>query len=250
MRRAGKGIEMQVRVEGYGYSCQGGRTENEDSYGMAAYGNNYCAVVADGLGGHGEGKEASLTAVKYLSACGKSGELPTEEEIYHAFEAANKEIMIKRLDENHMKTTAVYLCIHGNQAVWAHIGDSRLYHFLNGRLCDYTLDHSVSQMAVALGEISRREIPGHCDRSRLLRVLGDEELKPEIRKPVLLGKGSHAFLLCTDGFWESVTEDEMLLDLCKAASPEEWLHSMYLRIMKRQGEGHDNHTATAVFAER
>lgn len=241
---------MQEREEGYGYSCQGGRPKNEDSYGAVVFGRNYCAVVADGLGGHGEGKEASRIAVKYLSACGKSGELPTPKEIYRAFEAANAEIKTKRIDENHMKTTAVYLCIHGNQAVWAHIGDSRLYHFLDGRLCDYTLDHSVSQMAVVLGEISREEIPGDCDRSRLLRVLGDDEIKPEIHKPVLLGKGRHAFLLCTDGFWESVTEDEMMFDLCKAPSPEEWLHSMYLRIMKRQREEHDNHTAVAVFAER
>jgi len=217
---------------------------------MVAYGDNYCAIVADGLGGHGGGKQASRIAVSCLSVCGKSGELPAEEEIYRAFAAANEEILKRRRDENHMKTTAVYLCIHGNRAVWAHIGDSRLYHFTGHRLCDYTLDHSVSQMAVALGEIRREEIPGHCDRSRLLRVLGDEELKPEIHKPVCLEPGRHAFLLCSDGFWESVTEDEMLLDLCKSPSPEEWIRSLYARIMKRQGKEHDNHTAVAVFAER
>lgn len=241
---------MQERTEGYGYSCQGGRPENEDSYGLADYGDNCCAVVADGLGGHGGGKQASQTAVRILSSCGESGKLPSEEEIYRAFTAANDEIMEKRRDENHMKTTAVYLCVHENQAVWAHIGDSRLYHFRDESLCDYTLDHSVSQMAVALGEIRREEIPGHCDRSRLLRVLGDEELKPEIHEPVYLEPGRHAFLLCTDGFWESVREEEMLLDLCKTLSPEEWLKSLYLRIMEHQGEEHDNHTAVAVFAMR
>lgn len=241
---------MREREEGYGYSCQGGRSENEDSYGTVSYGDNYCAVVADGLGGHGGGKQASQIAVSCLSACGKSGELPAAEEIYQAFAAANEEILARRRDENHMKTTAVYLCIHGDQAVWAHIGDSRLYHFVDEKLCDYTLDHSVSQMAVVLGEIRREEIPGHCDRSRLLKVLGDEELKPEIHDPVLLEPGRHAFLLCSDGFWESVTETEMLLDLCKSPSPEEWLRSLYLRIMEHQGEGHDNHTAVAVFAER
>ncbi len=241
---------MQKKEQGYGYSCQGGRPKNEDSYAIATYGDNYCAVVADGLGGHGEGKQASLTAVKYLSLCGKSGELPKEKEILQSFLEANEEIMVNRTDEKHMKTTAVYLCIHKNQAVWAHIGDSRLYHFWNGKLCDYTLDHSVSQMAVMLGEIKREEIPGHCDRSRLLRVLGDEELKPEIHASVMLKPGRHAFLLCSDGFWESVTEDEMLFDLCKSLSPDEWIKSLYLRIMKRQGEGHDNHTAVAIFAER
>lgn len=240
---------MRKKAEGYGYSCQGGRPENEDSYGLAEYGDNYCAVVADGLGGHGGGKQASQTAVRFLSTCGEDGRLPAEDEIYRAFAAANEEILEKRRDENHMKTTAVYLCIHGDQAVWAHIGDSRLYHFAHESLCDYTLDHSVSQMAVALGEIRREEIPGHCDRSRLLRVLGDEKCRPEIHEPVRLEPGRHAFLLCSDGFWESVTEEEILLDLCKSPSPGEWLKSLYLRIMERQGEEHDNHTAVAVFVE-
>lgn len=240
---------MKEREEGYGYSCEGGRPYNEDSYGIFTYGDNICAVVADGLGGHGGGKQASQIAVQHLSSCGKGGELPTEEEISDAFRAANEEIMAKRLNAREMKTTSVYLCIHDNQAVWAHIGDSRLYHFWNERLCDYTLDHSVSQMAVALGEIRREEIPGHCDRSRLLRVLGDDELQPEIHSPIVLEQGRHAFLLCTDGFWESVTEDEILLDLCKSPSPKEWICSLYHRIMKRQGEGHDNHTAIGIFTE-
>lgn len=237
-------------TEGYGYTCRGGRQENEDSYGIFSRGENFCAAVADGLGGHGDGGRASKIAVRHLLNCGAKSDFPVKEDIQAHFTAANEEIINSRTDRNRMKTTAVWLGIWGGQAIWAHIGDSRLYHFVDETLCDCTLDHSVSQMAVALGEIRREEIPGHCDRSRLLRVLGDEELSPEIHNPVDLKPGRHAFLLCTDGFWESITEDEMLLDLYKSKSPREWIYAMSFRVLKRQGAGHDNHTAVGIFAER
>ena len=107
-----------------------------------------------------------------------------------------------------MKTTAVALYISGSQARWCHIGDSRLYHYYNGELKDYTRDHSVCQVAVRMGEITRREIPGHPDRSKILRALGSERIEPELHPVVTLDKGFHAFLLCSDGLWERLQEDE------------------------------------------
>ncbi len=240
---------MKETMEGFGYSGQGGRPYNEDSYILLPQEEHFCAVVADGLGGHGGGEQASRIAVSRLSLCGDAGRLPDKGEIMECFRAANDEILRCRKNENHMKTTAVYLCIHKNDAVWAHIGDSRLYHFHNEELRDYTLDHSVSQMAVVLGEIKREEIPGHCDRSRLLKVLGDEELRPEIHEPVRLEPGRHAFLLCTDGFWETVSEEEMRLDLYRSSSPQEWIRSLSYRLLKRIGEKYDNHTAVGIYVE-
>lgn len=237
----------KTMADSCGYSGSGGRSENEDSFGIFAHGNMTSVIVADGLGGHGGGKQASEIAVKHFSTCTSPNGLPEDEMILACFHGANKEIISSRLNANHMKTTAVYLAIRDAAAKWAHIGDSRLYHFWNEELCDYTLDHSVSQMAVVLGEITRDQIRGHCERSRLLKVLGSEEIAPEIHKAVKLGPGRHAFLLCSDGFWESVLEDEMILDLYKSATAEEWLGAMRYRVMKRMGPDHDNHTAVAVF---
>ena len=236
-------------ADSFGYSNIGTRMINEDSFSIFSEGKVLSAIVADGLGGHGGGKEASEIAVSILAKCGDKGQLPTEDDILQSLQRANQTILEHRINENHMKTTAVYLCIADNKAKWAHIGDSRLYHFWNGQLCDYTLDHSVSQMAVLLGTIDRSEIPKHSERSRVLRVLGHEEILPEIHSEILLEPGAHAFLLCTDGFWESVTEDEMMLDLYKVSSAKEWICCMRHRLMKRLGEDHDNHTAVAVMIE-
>lgn len=237
----------KTMADSYGYSSNGGRSENEDSFGIFAYESMTSVIVADGLGGHGGGKQASEIAVKHFAQCASTGELPKDEVILACFHRANQEILSNRLNANHMKTTVVYLAIRDSFAKWAHIGDSRLYHFWNEELCDYTLDHSVSQMAVVLGEITRDQIRGHCERSRLLRVLGSEEITPEFHDEIQLKPGRHAFLLCSDGFWESVLEDEMVMDLYKSATAEEWLSAMRYRLMKRIDPDHDNHTAVAVF---
>ena len=236
--------------DAYAYTSCGGRRENQDSYRLVRSGENLCAALADGLGGHSGGKQAAVIAVSRLSECGAQGNMPGQDEIMSCVEKANREILDTRGGSSRMKTTAVYLCIHGEAAVWAHIGDSRLYHFRDGILCDWTLDHSVSQLAVVLGEIRRDQIPGHCERSRLLRVLGDEDMCPEIHPPIVLEKGRHAFLLCTDGFWESVTEEEMALDLYKSGTAEEWICSLRQRLLRRMEEKHDNHTAIGIFAVR
>lgn len=238
-----------VKFYGYGYSDVGGRQINEDSFGVYEDNGKICAVVADGLGAHGGGKNASEIAVKNIINCVKHGRLPDETEIMYRFLQTNEEIIASRKNTYEMKTTAVMLALVKNRAIWAHIGDSRLYHFYNGRIKDYTIDHSLSQLAVSLGEITREQIPGHKERNKLLHVLGEEGEQPEICGPVELEKGFHAFLLCSDGFWEYVREEDMVLDLYRTTSAKQWIQSMQCRLTQAAAKNNDNHTAVAVYAE-
>jgi serine/threonine protein phosphatase PrpC len=64
--------------------------------------------------------------------------------------------------------------------------------------------------------------------------------------PVLLAAGD-VFLLCSDGFWEPVTEEDMMATLATASSPEIWLEEMEQGLTERVGPDHDNYTALAVF---
>lgn len=237
------------RVSTYGYSDMGGRPINEDSGGIYVYADKIIAVVADGLGGQGDGNIASALALEELADCGIQAELPEPETIHASFLKANEAIMERQQNKFHMKTTAVYLCIYKDHAIWAHIGDSRLYHFYQNEICHVTLDHSVSQLAVFLGEISRSEIPHHSGRSRLIKALGCDEAEPEIHETVLLEPGKHVFLLCTDGFWEYMEEEELAHSIAEVQTAEEWIAFLRGQIAKRCGDDHDNNTAMAVFLE-
>lgn len=239
---------MKIQINTY--TAPGNRRENEDTCWaeQTAPGIAF-AVVADGLGGHGGGKAASLLAAQTLSACRAAPRLPDREEIARWLDQANQEILSRRDSPDHMKTTAVFLAVQDGRAVWAHIGDSRLYHFDNGELAHFTLDHSMCQLAVKLGEITRDQIPNHPDRSRLLKVLGEEEISPEFHDPVDLRQGRHAFLLCTDGLWERLKETEIGVDLQKSSTPGQWLDYLRRRAEKRKWTDVDNNTAVAVFVE-
>lgn len=175
--------------------------------------NQYCFVLADGLGGHGKGEVASETAVnKAVEIFAMPGD-NQEDYLSRAFGLAQSEILkVQRMsfENGDMKTTMVILQIGESLIQWGHIGDSRLYYYKNRRLESRTLDHSVPQILVASGEIREREIRHHPDRNRLLRVLGGPERTPRFEEgePVRREQGQ-AFLLCSDGFWEWIDEKKM-----------------------------------------
>jgi len=237
------------KVTTYGYSDKGGRQENEDSGGIYVYSDRIIAIVADGLGGQGDGSVASATALQELAKCGLQGSLPCQKEVGDAFHRANQAILTKQQNRFHMKTTAVYLCIQGSYAIWAHMGDSRLYHFYKGEMCHVTCDHSVPQLAVLLGEIARGDIPRHPQRSHLTKALGCEGIRPEIHEPVLLEPGRHVFLLCTDGFWEYLDEEELARSADQSENAQDWIESLRGKMQKHFRKDHDNNTAMAIFAE-
>ena len=126
------------------------------------------------------------------------------------------------------------------------MGDTRCYYLKNGCIYEQSLDHSIPQVEVGLGEITPEEIRFHVDRNKLLKVLGDtEELRiDQIREPVDIEPGD-AFLLCTDGFWEYVYETEMEIDLIKSRSPKEWTEYMVKRLLLRPAAERDNFTVLA-----
>lgn len=233
-----------MKLSAYAYTNKGGRPRNEDSL--------YCGeaeglfVLADGLGGHQSGQVASRTAVEtVVQTCHES----EEADLLTAFAAANTEILAQQAvpGQEEMRTTAVALRLGEDQGDWAYIGDSRLYHFSGGKLSSVTRDHSVTYRKYLGGEISYIDVYHDDDRSRLLRVLGRADCKSEGGSwPVSPGD---AFLLCSDGFWEFVYNEEMEIDLCKAETPEQWAKLMLLRHIRRTPPGNDNFSLIAIFVE-
>ncbi|MGD9731135.1 MAG: PP2C family serine/threonine-protein phosphatase [Desulfamplus sp.] len=231
----------------------GGRSENQDYLGFIEKPPFSCWVVADGLGGHRGGAAASRIAVEtILDSFAKNPDM-SEKALRDYIESA-QELIIKGQEEEpqlySMRTTIVILITGRDGAIWGYVGDSRLYHFSSGRIIFQTKDHSVPQAMADAGDIRHEDIRHHEDRNRLLRTLGHEgSLRPALESNTHIVQDGDAFLLCTDGFWEYVTEIEMMADLAKANNPNQWLDCMASRITQRAEGNYDNYSAIAVFAE-
>ena len=222
----------------------GGRPENEDAFGGGQRPDGrFVAALADGLGGHGGGRIASDAAVRTLCAWDGRADSAALQALFSQAQAA---VRAQQTASCRMKTTAVALLLEGSHAAWAHVGDSRLYHFADGKLAHQTLDHSASRIAVMLGQIRESEIRGHADRSRLLRALGQEDEPRLDAHEEDLKNGTHDFLLCSDGFWEYVLEKEMARALRRADSPHEALERMLEHLRGRAPRDNDNYTAVLV----
>jgi serine/threonine protein phosphatase PrpC len=231
-------------------SAPGGRMDNEDflDYRMAK--TSGCWALADGLGGHRGGQIASRLAVEAAIVSFEENPSITGDALDAHIVRANRAVLDRQLTASeltHMRTTMVMLIASTEAAMWSHAGDSRLYWFRSGKIREQTHDDSVPQRLVDAGEISADQIRFHEDRSRLLNSVGarEEVIRSNRTMPGPPEPGD-AFLLVSDGFWESVTEPEMENDFDATASAGEWIRKMEQRVKERASADHDNYSAIAV----
>lgn len=224
------------------YSSQGGRSYNEDSIGSNYDNYRGIFVVADGLGGHALGEEASAIAVETIISEWNSSEENVSAHLKEKIAEANQNILRLQREKNAiMKTTVAVLAVNGDQAIWANVGDSRVYFIHKNCLYAYTSDHSVAYKKYKAGEITREHIATDEDQSRLLRSLGGESRnEPDMHAADMPLETGDAFFLCSDGAWEYLMDEEILIDFLKSETAEQWAELMMLRIMERVSGENDN----------
>ncbi len=251
--------EARYSITYDGISKEGDRSCNEDSTLVVRQEEDYFFMVADGLGGHGNGNVASRTVVdsieEYITK--EKPHISSEDEtecFAQIVRQAQDALMNKKAtgEFGDMMTTLVLLHI-GEDICWCHVGDSRLYCFRKGRLVSQTLDHSVPQILVMAEEITQEEVRHHPDRNRLLRAMGKEWDRGDefvVEAPIPI-EADMAFLLCTDGFWEHILEQQMEQCLMEAEDVTVWLDRMS-EIVKKNGEDYnmDNYSAIAVWIKQ
>lgn len=241
-----------VKVDAYYYTNPGGRENNEDNADYFLDEDCGFFVLADGLGGHRGGADASALVVESMLSSWEevSGE-SMKEQLAACISQANEAVLKEQQERGIiMKSTVVALALNEGRAAWAHVGDSRLYHITGGRIYHATQDHSVTYKKYLMGEIRREEINFDEDRSSLLRAVGDSsKCLPTCGEPLNGGTvfPGDAFLLCSDGFWEYLFDEEILIDCLKAESPKQWAELMLLRLIPRMRPGSDNLTLITVF---
>ncbi len=239
------------------------RDRNEDSYlamdvalqnddGLVPLG---LYIVADGMGGHQKGEVASSLAAQvsahhimqdvflpFLSADEQNGSRrPINEALIQSVQAANLAVYQQVPEAGTTLTMALVL---GHKAYIAHVGDSRAYIFSQTSLRQITQDHSLVARLVELGQATPEEALTHTHRNVLYRAIGQAgSLEVDIYlQPFPVGS---CLLICSDGLWGMVPDEELADILTYAPTPQLALEQMVASANRRGGD--DNITAVLVF---
>ena len=229
---------------------KGDRQINEDSVGCYYEGDIGLFIVADGLGGHGFGDTASHYVVEqYLMQYNDKYHDCAERYFSCAFASIQAGLLeLQKKMNKDMKSTAAAVFLTDKRLSICYIGDSRVYVFGKRKILFRTLDHSVPQMLANAGEIKEKNIRFHPDRNRLLRALGEEsDVVDYDMYSMNLSQNIDGILICSDGFWEYITERDMIRTLYKSDSAEEWISNME-KIVLKNGKSHtkDNYSAIGI----
>jgi len=176
-------------------------------------------VVADGMGGHQAGEEASRQAVACLVDALTAGAALVE-----AFKAANARIHAAASENAQwtgMGTTLVALLRTGDRYEVANVGDSRAYRIGSAGVGRITDDHSVLAEAERNGGAALSEMRDSPWRNALTRALGtDPDIEVDLFGPFSVNE-PHAVVLCTDGLYRSVTDQDLAHWLAGATDLQE-----------------------------
>ena len=195
----------------------GARRINQDRIGCWSTSECVLLAVADGLGGHLYGEVAAELAIDLLGAAFEREALPRLADpgafLTRAIGAGHAAILreAERRDLPDTPRTVLVACVvQDGHAYWMHVGDSRLYLIRQGRIVYRTRDHTVVQQLLDEGRIREEAMITHPERNRLLQCLGGYQApRPDPASSARLAKND-IVLLCSDGFWNPLTQRQML----------------------------------------
>jgi serine/threonine protein phosphatase PrpC len=187
-------IEIATRSE------VGGRHHNEDDLRHGRNGPFCYAVLADGAGGHKGGAVAAELVVRLAAQAlqnavqASPGELTTL--VVQAHEALVRKQDKAMRDRMHATLVALWIDARRQEALWTHVGDSRLYLLRHGRVQHMTQDDSVVQQMVTAGYLTHEEAQNHPKKNQLLAAMGSEGgIEPNTLERAVPVEDGDAFLL-------------------------------------------------------
>ena len=228
------------------------RPSNEDAFGFSVEHGVY--VVCDGMGGAAAGEVASSLAVDEMMRVltHRSAENPLPADAEQAVSAANQAILMRAERSsklNGMGTTLVALLVSESHAWMVNVGDSRGYRLrnahANAHIEQITVDHSLVEEQIRMGQMSRLEALRSPLRNVITRALGTQSsITPDIFE--LEAVPGDLFLLCSDGLTRELS-DPLIETMLRIDVPLDALCARLVAAANKAG-GHDNITCLLVRA--
>ncbi len=215
------------------------RASNEDAVGYWPHEDGLLFGVADGLGGHAAGEEASQLALEVLAREMERapGSWPVGKRLKRAVQEANLAIYNKGItvpELRGMGTTLTATAVVGGSLVTAHVGDCRLLLLRNHELTQLTKDHTWVWEQVQYGILSPEEARTHPRRNVITRCLG-RELIVSTDVLTLDVRPEDILLQCSDGVHGMLAEGE-IRELLEAHPPEAACRALIRRAREEGGE--------------
>ena len=226
------------------------RSYNQDSFHEDPKGRFF--IVADGMGGHAGGQEASKIAIEKIKAYLKDrwdSDDASDDLLKEAIALANQGIIDDQLnnpERGDMGTTVVAVLFREDNVWYSNIGDSRLYRLRGEELDQITEDQTWVAQAVKAGEITKEQARMHPWRHVLSQCLGREDMQAARVKEMDVVSGDR-LLLCSDGLTEEVPDEKINSYLQSSSDCAEIAHKL-IEAAKQAG-GSDNITVIIVAVE-
>lgn len=209
---------MQHELAFYQLTSAGDREINQDCMAHRVCSDYALFVVADGLGGHHAGEKASQFFCRGLVGQAEQfqAKLASQQpqQVMLEWITGAVDVMRQLFGDDpvagNAHTTCAILYLDRQRIITAHCGDSRIYRLNAEKLRWRTKDHSKTQLLLDQGEVSEWEMGVHPEQNQLTRsinLLAPPQVDIQVFPPMQSGE---TFILCSDGFWEGIKEQEFL----------------------------------------
>ncbi len=242
-----------LRVEYADISLLGGREENQDRVSAAVAEHAALLLVVDGMGGHADGARAAQVTQRVITEAFWHSPQPLFDPLgflHLTIGRAHEEVVklgAKLPLEQRPRATCAVCLVQQRASWWAHVGDSRLYHVRHGALLARSRDHSHVELLVREGLISAEQAQSHPMRNFVECCLGGDPILPDMsltRRRAL--EPDDVLLVCTDGLWGTLKDEEIAGELGVAGALREKLLQLGERAVQRAGTASDNTSAAAL----
>lgn len=200
-------------------SLIGDRKINQDRCIRVADDDSVLLGLGDGMGGHPRGEAAAQVLIdtcrSYFNRIPHPILNPSSF-LTRLLHKAHENIVAFGYEQQPAidpRTTAVACLVQKSVAHWAHAGDSRLYLLRERRVLSKTIDHSYVERLKQQGVITAKQQKNHPQRNYVTRCLGGALASPDITLGKHKLEAGDILLLCSDGLWGSISEEELLTTL-------------------------------------